>query len=503
MMDTFKTFWKNINEALEFKGGEEHLFAVNLVSEIDDQIGSINGEISKDLRKGKTTSNRIGVQIILPASSRIKFASMANDTIKKDKDLDSVSPPSTRARKDFAFKHKDIDKTIYVATRPDGKRGGGATADPNELMTAALCTLSKVPTVETVEDLDALIEQVKDIISSGKVKGHTSLEIEALEKSYSNLCMAISAANIIHAKGGGNADTVYLTGKAWDKEVKQFQVTKYGMKDFNASDFIIQKGKNFIGISLKKKETVSQTDPTLINKGFSTMIQGNEFDKVRSDLDIAAGEFYVNVVRLTQRYQQTNPKKAIDKDGNLFLDQNDIKLLGPKGRGITDKNWKQFVQRIPNDIINLQLKKNKSLFKPISKIVTDNSDLFGNQLLQLILKTDLKELKKVNFDFALVIGIGRFLPSRGPVIEKGEYEDVDIMVTKLDNLFKTGPVKLVEDPRKTQAYQRGATAAMLFFVLSVGKTPICDITMRYKGNFRAAPNFLATMTPEFKKIISS
>ena len=58
-MDTFKTFWKNINEALEFKGGEEHLFAVNLVSEIDDQIGSINGEISKDLRKGKTESGNI------------------------------------------------------------------------------------------------------------------------------------------------------------------------------------------------------------------------------------------------------------------------------------------------------------------------------------------------------------------------------------------------------------------------------------------------------------
>jgi hypothetical protein len=27
--------------------------------------------------------------------------------------------------------------------------------------------------------------------------------------------------------------------------------------------------------------------------------------------------------------------------------------------------------------------------------------------------------------------------------------------------------------------------------------------MRYKGNFRAAPNFLATMTPEFKEILSS
>ena len=35
-----------------------------------------------------------------------------------------------------------IDKYVYVNTRPDSKRGGGAKADPNELMTAALCTLT-------------------------------------------------------------------------------------------------------------------------------------------------------------------------------------------------------------------------------------------------------------------------------------------------------------------------------------------------------------------------
>ena len=45
--------------------------------------------------------------------------------------------------------------------------------------------------------------------------------------------MAVSAANSIISAGYGNADKVYLTGQAWDDDVKQFQVTKYGMKDFN------------------------------------------------------------------------------------------------------------------------------------------------------------------------------------------------------------------------------------------------------------------------------
>ena len=504
-MKSFKGYLRWLIEALEYKGQKAHKFAVDLVAQIDDQIGSINGEVSKDVRKGKTTSNRLGVQIILSAAKRIAFTSLANAAIKQDKDLefDRSSPSKSRAKKDFAFRHKDIKETIYVVTRPDGKRGGGATADPNELMTAALCTLSKVPKVTAVEDLDRLILQVKDIVKSGKIKGYSSLEVVALEQSYGNLCMAISAANVIIAKGGGSADMVYLTGKAWDDDVTQFQVTKFGMRDFNASDFIIKKGKNFIGISLKKKKSLATADPTMINKGFSTMIQGDEFKTVREELDDAAGEFYVDVVRLAQRFQRAKPLEAVDKDGNPFLDENDLEDLGPKGEGITTKNWKEFVQRIPNDLINIQLRKSKSLFKPISKIVTDNADLFGNQLLQLILKTDLKELKKVNFDFALVIGIGRFTPRGGPIIEKGEYDSIDIMVTKLDDLLATGSVSLVEDSSQTQAYQQGATAAMLWFVLSIGKTPICNITLRYKGNFRAAPNFLATMTPEFKEILSS
>ena len=492
---------KKIHEALNYKeGGDDEQFAVDLVSEIDDNIGSIDGEISKDSRPGKTNSKRIGVQIVLPDDKRIPFTAMANEVIDSDKDLDKKSPSSTRARKDFMFRHKDMNRDVYVQTRPDGKRGGGAKADPNELMTAALCTLSSVPEVSTVEELDALIEQVKKIVKSGKVIGFTSLEVEALEKDYDNLCMAVSAAAAVIKNFGGGADKVYLTGKAWDNDVKQFQITKYGMKDFNASDFIIKKGNNFLGVSLKKKASGTTADPTLINKGFSTMIQGSEFDKVRDELDLAAGEFYVRLVKTAQILQRRKPKVAVDKDGNPWLDKAMIKELGPRGAGINTKNWKKFVQRIPNELINYQLRKSKSFFKPLADVIVKNSDMFGEQLLQLIFKMDLQDLKKLNFDFALVTGIGRQLV-KGPVIEKGEYKSVDTMVGALDKLFTTGKVKMELDPRKTQAYETGATAAQLFFQLKVGTTPISDITMRYKGNFRAAPNFLAIPTKEFKDLV--
>ena len=97
-----------LSEALAYKGGNDEQFAVDLVSEIDDNVGSIDGEISKDSRPGKTNSKRIGVQIVLPDDKRIPFTAMANEVIVDDNDLEKKSPSTTRARKDFMFKHKDI-----------------------------------------------------------------------------------------------------------------------------------------------------------------------------------------------------------------------------------------------------------------------------------------------------------------------------------------------------------------------------------------------------------
>jgi len=488
-------------ESLEYDGADEKDFAVDVVADIDKQIGSINGEVSLDQRKGFTNSKKIGVQIILKPNERVKFTTLSNDIIGSDEDLSLESPTSSRSTKDFAFRHKDIDRKIYVTTRPDTKRGGGATADPNELMTAALTTMSSIPTVETLEDLDALIEEVKKVIKTGKVIGYTSLEEQALENDYSNLVQAISAAEVIAKKGGWKGvDKVYLTGKAWSDDVKQFQVTKYGMKDFNASDFIMKKGDNYIGISLKKKKSGTTGDPTLINKGFSTLLEGKKFDKVRKDLDDAAYLFYSGVVKTAQRFQLARPKIAVDKDGNPWIRKDLMDKLGKNAKNLSTSNWKPFVTALPNDLINYQLKKNKSIFKPISDVIEKNADLFADTLIRLILKTELKELQKVNFDFALVTGIGRMLKS-GLVIESGDYQDVDTMTTKVDELFKTGKPSMKLDKNKTQAFDKGSTAAMLHMILSIGSTPVCDVTLRYKGNFTSAPSFLATFSKQFKEAL--
>ena len=110
-------------------------------------------------------------------------------------------------------------------------------------------------------------------------------------------------------------------------------------------------------------------------------------------------------------------------------------------------------------------------------------------------------MKKVNFDFALVTGIGQYL-KKGPQISKGEYKDIDTMSSVLEDVFSKGKAKIIKNPKKKQAFEPGATAANLNYLLVIGETPIMQIQLRYKGNFGSAPSFQAGMTKEFKALFN-
>ena len=488
-MRSFKSFQRNLdllNENLsELQyNGDDNSFALGILEKIDSQIGSINTNIEVDLRPSKQSGKKLGISQTMPDTKRATFAALARDIIDKDPDMSLAMDKVKADRKelDYAFTHKDMEKYVYVNCRPEGKRGSLGD-DPHELMTAALCLLPKKSNITNSDEMDALVETIRG--SLNKVSGYKKGQVDSLVGNYDNLAMAVSAANAIHDAGYGNADKVYLTGQAWDADVKQFQVTKYGMKDFNSSDFIVKKGKNFLGVSLKKKKRTTQTDPTLINKSFTTLLDGGaEFKKLRSTIDEQSGEFYVKVIKMAQKKKILSPEMMAD-----------LKKSKP-----TKKNWKQYIQRIPNDLVNAALKGKQSLFKDVADTVTSNSDLIANQLVQLIFKADLKDLQAVNFDFALVTGIGDYGPSKGVVVNKADYKDIHSVASALDTLFGNGRPNMRLTPGVKQAFDRNATAANLKFDLRIGKTTIANITLRYKGNFRAAPNFLAEMTDEFKNI---
>ncbi len=488
-MRNFKSFYPNILEdinTLRYTGSNEKPFTLAILEDIDKQIGSIKVTLEIDPRAAKQSGKKLGISSTCEDKSREKFANLARLIISETDDLELKMDkvPGDRKEKDFAFQHKDMEKYVYVNMRPDGGRGSLGD-DPHELMTAALCLFPSKHSITNSDEMDSLIELVGANLS--KVKGYKQGQVDSLKGNYSNMCQAVSAANAIIDAGYGNADMVYLTGMAWDKDVTQFQMTKHGMKDFNSSDFIIKKGKNFVGISLKKKKRINETDPTLINKAFTTLLADKKFDKVREQIEKDAGNFYLHVIKLAARIKVLSPDLMAD-----------LKKDKP-----TNKNWKQYIQRIPNDVINRVLKGKRTLFKVMADTINKNSDLIANQLVQLIFKADLRELKKVNFDFALVTGIGEYGPRKGVVVEKGEYKDIETSTTKLNDLFNEGKAKIILTPGEKQAFDPGATAANLKLSLIIGKTTIANITLRYKGDFRSAPNFNAVATSAFKAKLQS
>ena len=85
--------------------------------------------------------------------------------------------------------------------------------------------------------------------------------------------------------------------------MKDFQVNAYGFKDYNSSDIVVRSGteKTFYGISLKKKKTVKAADPTLINKAFSTVFNGDKYKELKEKLIKTRTNYFADKLMLLLR----------------------------------------------------------------------------------------------------------------------------------------------------------------------------------------------------------
>ncbi len=122
-------------------------------------------------------------------------------------------------------------------------------------------------------------------------------------------------------------------------------------------------------------------------------------------------------------------------------------------------------------------------------------------LVNLVLKKDLKDLKKKNFNFSLITGIGKYSPKTGVSIEDADVKDIDTVVAKLDELFAKGKPTIEFNYNKKQAFQEGAGGAKLHYVVKVGGMDIMKNEIRYKGSFTAQPQFFAVFTEKFKALL--
>ena len=335
---------------------------------------------------------------------------------------------------------------------------------------------------------------------------------------------------------------VYLTGNKWNEKVEKFKVDAFGMADYNSSDLILQfNGNEFVGISLKKKRKANAPSPTMINNAFSKFIQGKDFKPLRDDLDKKRRKFFAGVIQEASKpgkplanlavidgnksIAQLNPQTSdadakklwdmkvvtskIDKKTGenvkvALINLKDFDQLLSSNSGIDSKNSESAFRKFVNE--KLQSKGNK--LNPLYQYFEDSmnvpevKDKLADGLLTRVLKTklldELDTWKDNEFGFYVIEGVGSANVERGTVtVGNASVYDIHTIMCAIAQLAKdTSSIKVDE----TETFRR--EAAKVYFVLSKGDKPILDIELRYKGSFTAYPQFFATMTTDFKKLLS-
>ena len=385
-----------------------------------------------------------------------------------------------------------------------------------------------------------VVSKVKPLDARFKAmfSGATTLTDKKRNDMVANIVAGFSAAigvkNFIK-KMGDDVDivnNVYLTGAKWPAAVERFQLKNENSGfDYNSSDFVVEvDSKTFYGISLKKKKNVKGADPTIINKAYSTFIDGPSFEKQRNKLNEIRQNYFPNVIRKAQEEGVINIK-GLNKMSNSDIWS--MKVQAPNGgkkydliniKGFNDTNNPVDLSDVEGtiegttffdetkkgqvglrDFINADLsKESNELYQGFNKLIQENAEFFANSLIDIVLKTQMqtklkaKEIGDYFFEFALVTGYADYTPKK-----KGD----DILTLKpakvipqhtilcgLANLAANNKPYVMEYDGDAK---KAATAAKIFYKLKKDGVTILDLQLRYKGDFKQQPQFFATLSDEF------
>ena len=330
------------------------------------------------------------------------------------------------------------------------------------------------------------------------------------------------------------ATAVYMTGATWPSNVDIFRMKDQSSGfDYNSSDLVVQAGpKKFFGISLKKKPTAKSPDPTIINKAFSTFLDGDDKNKkALEDLNKVRQQYFADIVKNAQK------DGIISVRGLESMTTEEVwntKLKKPNGDPVALINLKGFNEKddpieltdVPGtvdqltvydkptgrmglkDYINADLaKQDNKLFQGFNKIIQKNAEYFANSLIDMVLKVQLntklkaKDIGDYNFEFALVTGFADYKQNNKDAtkdvlkLEKAKFIPLHTILCGLANLAgNEKPYKMDPDTKQKEK----TNAAKVFYTLSRDGVPILDLQLRYKGDFKSMPQFFATITDDFQ-----
>jgi hypothetical protein len=415
--------------------------------------------------------------------------------------------------------------------------------EPSEILTATALTYSNKELDEASKSYESLVNLMIDIkkkvnktsfnmleYGNGTIrKGFTDLINEKDSKRISDLAVGISAAKGLreysNKESVATSQRIYLTGNVLPDDVKKFQVSAFGMKDYNSADLIYTRDKKvFYGISLKKKPKPTAPSPTLINKAFDSILIGKQFDKIKKELVDIRTKYFSDIV--IEAVQKGIIRKSDIKDFDKLKNNNRKELFEAKNRDkkIFDKTYidtKGYYKakggyKDPNTndpksmryFVNRKLaEKYNKLYSAFLKVMNNNAQLFADSLLNLILKTklydklDVKELQKYQFNFALVTGIAEVNENKNTVnIYRASVLPLETTLcglTRLEEMFKNKKYEIIIDKNKSAS----SKAAKIYLKLIRGNITLLDLEIRYKGAFTSQPQFQATLNDQYKKLL--
>ena len=327
------------------------------------------------------------------------------------------------------------------------------------------------------------------------------------------------------------APALYMTGATWPKKVNKFRMVRESDNfDYNSSDIVVEiDDETYYGISLKKKKNVKGADPTLINKAFDTLLQGQTFEKVRQQLKEIRQIYFANIVKKAVEEGIVNVDlsgKTNEQIWNLSF-RNPLKnnqltyIINLKGTNknnapvqLTELNGK-ITGSGPDSLfeedkiggmrafVNKELAGiDNELFNAFKEVLEDNIKLFSDGLIDTVLKTKMqsglraKGIDNLDFEFALVTGYADFSPGKNPKLKLNPAKVLPqhTILCGLSNLEGNNKPYVLEVDK---AKKEKANAAKVFFNLSKSKVNILELELRYKGDFKAQPQFFATLSDGF------
>lgn len=401
---------------------------------------------------------------------RFIYVKQIIDILKTDVDnYTYVDLLTMRMAKDYCFKIPYSDKLIYVIVKPIDKR---SLVNSHEFLTAALVLLGITESPSSQQDLlDIYSNIANNIVKCSKIKNYTFAEVNSIEYDYTSVCQAISASKVILDTLKNIPQIAYLTGtNKWDDDIKHLKTTNTKFKNYNSSDIVFKYDNNLYGVSLKRKELLSDKDPPILNKSLLNLFGGS----IKVNLENIISDYFISAL-------------------NELMEQQVLTEHSNKN------NWKKIISELNISIINNKIKDDKCIiWKNVRKIISKNSKVVCTNILEHMLKLELLTLKNsANFSFFIVTGTGRHRKNKGFIVENGEIISLEKILDVYNTHIKNKKISIKRNKEDESKFQ-----STLFLTIYADTLPIINLETRYKGRFHTSPEILAFFTKEFKKLLN-